>query len=205
MKKFLKRANRGLILSAAAAAGVAVFTLADNAGFSKDKPELEALTRQYLEEVKKVNLAAPADRSALAKALINDYWCDTGEGYSMNGALKDEMLDYIENYQDSASVTDYVDVERSLNVEKNGFRSAKATVEYDVSMEMDPLSREYQILGLESGYYYYGDLTGTAEQAQDGSSAGTVNKNLTVNLYFYEKDGEWKLGTADAANREMEG
>lgn len=205
MKKFLKRANRGLILAAAAAAGVAVFTLADNAGFSKDKPELEALTRQYLEEVKKVNLAAPADRSALAKALINDYWCDTGEGYSMNGALKDKMLDYIENYQDSASVTDYVDVERSLSVEKNGFRSARATVEYDVSMEMDPLSREYQILGLESGYYYYGDLTGTAEQAQDGSSAGTVNKNLTVNLYFYEKDGEWKLGTADAANREMEG
>ncbi len=48
-------------------------------------------------------------------------------------------------------------------------------------------------------------MTGTAEQAQDGSSAGTVNKNLTVNLYFYEKDGEWKLGTADAANREMEG
>lgn len=202
MKKFLRRANRGLLLAAVAAAGVAVFTMADNAGFDKDKPKLEALTREYLEEVKQVNLAAPADRQALAKALINEYWCETGERYSMNGALKDEMISYIDSVSETADVTDYVDVERSLTVKKNGFRSAKATIQYDVSMEMDPLTDQYQILGLERGYYYYGSSAETAAQAENGSTAGTVNKNLTVTLYFYEKDGEWKLGTADAANAE---
>lgn len=202
MKKILRRANRGLILAAAAAAGVAVFTLADNAGFDKDKPKLEALAREYLDEVKQVNLAAPSERQALAKTLINEYWCETGERYSVNGALKNEMLNYIDYAPETANITDYVDVERSLTVKKNGFRSAKATIEYDVSMEMDPLTPEFQILGLESGYYYYEDFTGTAAQAEDGSTAGTVNKKLTVNLYFYEKDGKWKLGTADTANTE---
>lgn len=202
MKKFLKRANRGLLLAAVAAAGVAVFTLADNAGFDKDKPKLETLVREYLNEVKQVNLAAPADRQALAKALINEYWCETGERYSMNGVLKDEMLNYIDSVSETADVTDYTDVERSLTVKKNGFRSAKAIIQYDVSMEMDPLAGGYQILGLESGYYYYGRAAGTTAQEEDGSTAGTVNKNLTVTLYLYEKDGEWKLGTADAANAE---
>lgn len=204
MKKFLKRANRGLILAACAAAGVAVFTLADSAAFAEDQPKLEELTREYLEEVKKVSLSDADDRTARAKALVDGWWCDTGESYSANGALKDEMLSYIENAQEQPEITGFSEVERSLRVTKNGFGSAKAVVEYDVSMELDPVSNSYQILGLESGYYSWGDA-GAAKALPGESTKGTLNKSLALNLYFYEKDGEWKLGCADAAEAGMEG
>ena len=61
-----------MILAIVAVLCVAVYVLVDNARFKEAKPEIEQAVRQYMEEIKTVNLAAPQERIARTQELLEN-------------------------------------------------------------------------------------------------------------------------------------
>lgn len=200
MKRFLRRANRGLILAALILVGVIIYVLVDNAQFKSAEPEIQRQVKQYLEEVKTVNLKDMDAKVDAARELVEKYWCDGSSGLSDSGLKMDrqEALEYLKQVEaqggDHKQVTDYTDVVRSVNVVKNGPGCAKATVAYDVSMGFNQEVGEegYRIYGLQGdSYYYYG--SGIQSQ-EDGFK---ISGSYVFEFLLYEKDGGWKIGSVD--------
>lgn len=50
-KKQLKKTNRGLVLALILILGVAIFTIVDNINFKKEKPEIEQVITDYIDEM----------------------------------------------------------------------------------------------------------------------------------------------------------
>ena len=91
MKKFFKHANRGVILAIVAVLCVAVYVLVDNARFKEAKPEIEQAVRQYMEEIKTVNLAAPQERIARTQELLEKYWTESQDNGYYFGYTKEDV------------------------------------------------------------------------------------------------------------------
>ena len=82
MKRFWKRANRGLVLAAVILAGLVIFIQIDQYQFKSSKPEIEQMTREYLEMEKN-----GADLMELEKFTLGSLKKAVFEGDTKNGSL----------------------------------------------------------------------------------------------------------------------
>ena len=136
MKKFFKHANRGVILAIVAVLCVAVYVLVDNARFKEAKPEIEQAVRQYMEEIKTVNLAAPQERIARTQELLEKYWTESQDNGYYFGYTKEDVRNYLayrERYAaNDPEIVDYTEVLKDISISQNGPKGAKIRAGYSV-------------------------------------------------------------------------
>ena len=191
MKKFLKTVNRGVILAVFAAACVAVYVGVETARFRSEKPEIEQMVEQYLEEVRKINLAAPEEREQKTRELLEKSWTGTDQnGY--RGFEKSDMLWYLdqqtENIGREPAVIYYTALVKNLTVLQNGPGGARALADYSASLEMSAEDPVYPVYGIGASDGCYTSCV----QASD--ETGTVqNMECSLEFYLEHTQGQWKI------------
>lgn len=197
MKRFLRKMNRGLILAALILVGVVIFVTVDNARFKRSKPAIQKQVEAYLEEVKRVNLEPAEEKVDQAKELLEQYWCDGSNGMNMSYSQmsKEDGIAYLKRVKeqggDRNQVLDYIDMIRSVDIVKNGPGCAKAVVFYEASIgfEKEQGDGGYPIYGLQGDGYYSSE----AKKEDDKH----INVSYSLSFLLYEKDGQWKISSAD--------
>ena len=192
MKKFLKHVNRGIILAFLAVLCVAGYVVFDNARFKSAKPEIEQAVQQYMEEIRSVNLAAPGERIAKTRELLEKYWTKPqGNGYY--GYTKTDMQDYLAYRESYASgdptVTDYTDVLKDVSISQNGPHGAKVVAQYSVSLEMSREDLIYPVYGLSAW-----DGSFLSSRPADNGTDVVQSFDYQVQISMYQEDGQWKIG-----------
>ncbi len=193
MKKFFKHANRGVILAIVAVLCVAVYVLADNARFKEAKPEIEQAVRQYMEEIKTVNLAAPQERIARTQELLEKYWTESQDNGYYFGYTKEDVRNYLayrERYAaNDPEIVDYTEVLKDISISQNGPKGAKIRAGYSVSLEMSREDLLYPVYGLSGE-----DGSFVSSQPSGNGTNVVQNFDYTVEITMYQDGGQWKIG-----------
>ena len=193
MKKFFKHANRGVILAIVAVLCVAVYVLADNARFKEAKPEIEQAVRQYMEEIKTVNLAAPQERIARTQELLEKYWTESQDNGYYFGYTKEDVRNYLayrERYAaNDPEIVDYTEVLKDISISQNGPKGAKIRAGYSVSLEMSREDLLYPVYGLSGE-----DGSFVSSQSSGNGTNVVQNFDYTVEITMYQDGGQWKIG-----------
>ena len=192
MKKFLKHANRGVVLAAVAVLCVAVYVMVDNARFKSAKPRIEQAVQQYMEEVKAVNLAAPKDRVARTRELLEKYWTkpQVNGYYAYTKEDIQEYLSYREGYAAAdPAITEYTDVLKDIAISHNGPKGAKVVAQYSASLEMSREDLFYPIYGLSAW-----DGSFLSSQTAENGTDVVQSIDYEVEISMYQEDGQWKIG-----------
>ena len=190
MKKFFKHANRGVILAIVAVLYVAVYVLVDNARF---KEEIEQAVRQYMEEIKTVNLAAPQERIARTQELLEKYWTESQDNGYYFGYTKEDVRNYLayrERYAaNDPEIVDYTEVLKDISISQNGPKGAKIRAGYSVSLEMSREDLLYPVYGLSGE-----DGSFVSSQPSGNGTNVVQNFDYTVEITMYQDGGQWKIG-----------
>lgn len=193
MKKFFKHANRGVILAIVAVLCVAVYVLADNARFKEAKPEIEQAVRQYMEEIKTVNLAAPQERIARTQELLEKYWTESQDNGYYFGYTKEDVRNYLayrERYAaNDPEIVDYTEVLKDISISQNGPKGAKIRAGYSVSLEMSREDLLYPVYGLSGE-----DGSFVSSQPSGNGTNVVQNFDYTVEITMYQDGEQWKIG-----------
>lgn len=193
MKKFFKQANRGVILAIVAVLCVAVYVLADNARFKEAKPEIEQAVRQYMEEIKTVNLAAPQERIARTQELLEKYWTESQDNGYYFGYTKEDVRNYLayrERYAaNDPEIVDYKEVLKDISISQNGPKGAKIRAGYSVSLEMSREDLLYPVYGLSGE-----DGSFVSSQSSGNGTNVVQNFDYTVEITMYQDGEQWKIG-----------
>lgn len=184
MKRFFKRVNRGLVLAAVILVGLVIFIQIDQYQFKSSKPEIEQMTREYLEKVKENNQLEPKERMEKTRLLLTEYWEESNA--NTLGVPKRTMENYLDSIQenDYAKLDGYADRINSIEVKKGGPRAASVSVDYEVTLSGSQQVSSYGIYGLETSWH------GSME-AGTGESSDSRVYELTLQM-TQEKDG-WKI------------
>lgn len=193
MKKFFKHANRGVILAIVAVLCVAVYVLVDNARFKEAKLEIEQAVRQYMEEIKTVNLAAPQERIARTQELLEKYWTESQDNGYYFGYTKEDVRNYLayrERYAaNDPEIVDYTEVLKDISISQNGPKGAKIRAGYSVSLEMSREDLLYPVYGLSGE-----DGSFVSSQPSGNGTNVVQNFDYTVEITMYQDGGQWKIG-----------
>ena len=191
MKKFLKTVNRGVILAVLVIVCVAVYVAVENAGFRSEKPEIEQMVQQYLEEVRAINLASPGEREQMTRELLEKYWVSTEQnGYY--GFDKKDMIRYLDQQSErigrEPEISNYTALVKNLAVSQNGPGGAKVGADYSASLEMSEEDLIYPIYGIGASEGYF---TSSAP-SQDG--VGYVQSvECRLEIVLCQSEGQWKI------------
>lgn len=191
MKKFLKTVNRGVILAILVMICTAVYVSVENARFRSEKSEIEQTARQYLEEVREINLAAPGDREKMTRELLEKNWISTEQnGYY--GFDKRDMVWYLEyqaeNSKSEPEITDYTALVKDLTVSQNGPGGAKVEADYSASLEMSEETPGYPIYGIGASEGYFD----SSAPSQDGTGY-VQNTEGRLEMILKQSEGQWKI------------
>lgn len=147
MKKFLRKANRGLILGGALIIGVTAYVAVDLNRFKEEKPIIEQTLKEYADAVEKFNITpdkyreynitlGTEDSQKIAadwQAIIDEYWIDKKilendifYAYDDKSYLEKSVNYYIENKQ-RGYVTDISIDLTDCKIKKDGPNAAVMT------------------------------------------------------------------------------
>ncbi len=202
MKKFWKRANRGLILGGALILGVAVYEIIDYSRFANGKDEMSSVISGYITDLSNASLATgdlaeydhektDEEKAALYQKLssvIKTYWTDTHDGDNLYCYKKDMLLSVYEVAYDTwypGYVTEYSVNLSNLSFTKNGPNAALFSVHAQFVVETygscefaTPTGYDYTDYDTETSEDEYSDY----ESEYDESDLGiTVTVDSTDN------------------------
>ncbi len=207
MKKFLRKANRGLILGGALVIGVTVYVIADLNRFKDEKPVIEQTIAEYADAVEKFNITPEQYRQYNIKynkedsqkqisefyQFADEYWIDSSEAnvdifsyYIDKDAFKNSMRDLVENKtrgyitEFSVDMTDY-------KINKNG--PDGAAVECTANIYF--VGAENSAVITPSGYDMYYSYYDPESPVEPKVMQTSFSQQCT---FFLEKESEgWKI------------
>lgn len=189
MKKFLKKANRGLILGAFALVSMIIYIIVDYSSFSNEKPQIKETVENYIGGAYEV--LEQNDYEALNEH-IKASW--TGEPVITTGYFEDKesMLTLYEHLQADKQTGEYGEITYSIeemSIKKSGPNMACVTVNYSVSMEADCKADLVEpFCSFASNWFYSGeesDVIYIYDIEYEGS------------IYLRKEDGQWKIAQSD--------
>lgn len=147
MKKFLKRANRGLILAALLLAGFVIFVIADTSAFKKNKPQIETAVNGYLDTLSECAVTAESkeDFQKNYDSLIADYWspdCPRGDnfwGITVSGVKNefDSMSEEIYSGKYKGKITKWNARPYNFKIVKSGTGYATVSFSCEITAEFE--------------------------------------------------------------------
>ncbi len=170
MKKFWKRANRGLILGGVLILGVSVYEIIDYSRFANGKDEMSSVISGYITDLSNASLATgdlaeydhektDEEKAALYQKLssvIKTYWTDTHDADDYYYYKKDMLLSVYEVAYDTwypGYVTEYSVNLSNLSFTKNGPNAALFSVDAQFVVETYGSCEFATPTGYDNSYY----------------------------------------------------
>lgn len=211
MKKFLKKTNRGLLLSAIVLAVLVIYVIADYFSFQSQKDTINQVVINYYNEIYDGNIevsGASAENYDKFKNIIEKYWTDA-ESSSEWSIKKSDMMNFYNNVSNNTDVVfDISDVNISISnikVKKIGPGYASVTLSFSVSATgmsdsffMTP-SNCRKLSEDEEYYYDYEEYDVEPDENEEKPYLGTLKYNVTDAIVeLHKEDGTWKICSIDA-------
>lgn len=210
MKNFLKRANRGLILGAVVLVGFIAFVITDTARFKKNKPQIEAGIRSYVDALAECAVTPDSKEEFQEKnnELVNSCWCsdaDSGTNYQYGTNISSyrSQLQYVadesfSNKKDTGKVTGWKANLHDFNITKSGGKFAKVDFYCDITADFvgDPYLISPSDIIKISDYAYYGD--DAHEAAIKSNQPQKMSTTIEYVAQMKEIDGKWKIARIDS-------
>lgn len=196
MKKFLKKANRGVLLAGFALFLLVIYIYVDYSGFSEEQPKIQETVENYIEDFYKE--LSENDYEGIYK-LVDEYWSDelimlgNNRYYEDKEALSQFFEENI-NYKHKDKYGETSCTINILTVSKLGPGMAKARVNYSAEME----------LGADT--YYHSPFLSYKESGY-GYDEENNNRYIYTVVYQFEiclrkVDDEWKLVQATGSEQD---
>lgn len=187
MKKFFKRANRGLLLGGVILLVLIVYIIVDYSRFSSEKDTIKKQIESYMDSF--LTCLEANDYEAVLK-LVNDNW--TGKAVMNNYYFYDisDITAAVKNAKEQAStenpkyIYDVSDADyriTSTSIKKAGPNMATVTLKYTITLSSN-LSLDL-ILPFQE-FYGYGD---------DDTTRYSCVFEGEYTLYMYKENGTWKF------------
>lgn len=226
MKKFMKKANRGLLLTAVVLTVMIIYVLADYISFQSEKETINDTVNQYFTDIYQINTTADGDSENHKKEITNiidSYW--TYEKPSIDWCTtKSDMLNNVKYMFEDLKLEniwlyDVSEVDFNINglkVQKAGPGYAKVTLNYTASITgkagsyvitpSNYRSLDYTYSDQVYAIYDYNDIvennlsTEKQEQlTQLQSKVGTLKYSVQeASIELHKEDGKWKICGFDA-------
>lgn len=208
MKKFLKKTNRGIILSAICLVILVIYVSVDYITFSTQKDTIRQTTENYINDVLKTNSESVDlnKHRELITDILNNYWTD--KHYSSSGSTISGMKATLDSTLDADnSLFDIKDASgsvQSIKISKAGPKIASANIKYTVDIVGKETSTVFTpgtictLSDYNNDYYDDG-----SEDSQDSNNASTndyykVNCTCEGTIYYTYESGKWKISTWDS-------
>ena len=189
MKKFLKKTNRGIILSAICLVILVIYVSVDYITFSTQKDTIRQTTENYINDVLKTNSESVDlnKHRELITDILNNYWTD--KHYSSSGSTISGMKATLDSTLDADnSLFDIKDASgsvQSVKISKAGPKIASANIKYTVD-----------IVGKETSTVF---TPGTICTLSDyNNDYYKVNCTCEGTIYYTYESGKWKISTWDS-------
>lgn len=196
MKKFLKRANRGLLLGGAILIALIIYIVIDYSRFNSEKSTIKNQIESYMDSF--FDCLENCDYEALSK-LVNDNW--TGKAVMSDYYFTDiadmsygikciANLMSNEDIKNNYKVSDVTYRITSNSVKKAGPNMASVNLKYTITLSNNP-SMDLALPFGSYGSYGYDD------DSLSGGNQYTCIFEGEYTLYMYKEDGTWKFSQSN--------
>ena len=189
MKRFLKKANRGLLLGAFALISLIIYIVVDYVSFSNEKTQIKETVENYIGGVYE---ALEQDDYEALNEHIKALW--TGEPVITTGYFEDKesMLTLYEHIQADKPTSEYGEITYSIeemSIKKSGPNMACVTVSFSTSMENGCNANLVEPFCSYTSCWFYTEEENDARYIYDVEYEGSI--------YLRKEDGEWKIAQSD--------
>lgn len=211
MKKILKKANRGLLLSAVVLSILTIYVIADYVSFQSQKDTINQVIINYYDEICKTNVepdALSAAHHEKVKDIIQTYWSDADTSLNWSTTKSDMMNFATELFTGDDIVYDITDVDyktQNIKIKKTGPGYASVTLKYTTSItgmsDSHILTPSNLRVMSDSSEDYYEDVEtaiDTPESSENISQKGILTYSANVTIELHKDNGEWKICAIDA-------
>lgn len=189
MKKFLKKANRGLILGAFALISLIIYIVVDYSSFSNEKIRIKEAVENYIGGF--YDTLELDDYKAL-EMFVKDSWASEpvmNLGYYED---KESMLTLFESIESEKPTSEYGEITFSMDemtIKKCGPNMALVTIKYSAEIEYGCNADIIEPLYPYISYWYYSEEKDDKRYIYDMDFEGSI--------YLRKEDGEWKIAQSD--------
>lgn len=210
MKKFLKKANRGIILACIISFIVVVYVAIDYISFASEKSKVNDTVTNYYTEILELNTKYKEwskDSKDAFYELVDNYWSDAKSSLdwcTKKGSFMDEISYLFDDDNAVLNVSSAKCNIQNTKIKKIGPGYASVTFSYNVSV--DGLSTSYfvtpsTIRSLSETdiepYYDYDDMEHNNQQNTEGKN-GTLTYSADATIQLHKENGKWKIIAIDA-------
>lgn len=209
-KKFLKRANRGLILGLVLLIGLSIYIAVDETRFRKEKPGISQMMNEYLEDIAKFGIfpeeyqqagktipkEAKEAKLQENKQVIEKYWgTDFSESWQMKKAdFTREMESMVEENSNGGGFISKLTTKptKEPSIKKNGPNAAIVSFDYTLVVEYTG----NVVVNLPTNTMYTSDMSeGSGEEQLKQKKRLTLEGDASMELE--KQNGEWKIVRGD--------
>lgn len=218
MKKFFKKANRGLLLSAIVLLVVIIYIVADYVSFNSQKSTIRDVVENYYKDIYSLNTlkGGKSDETCKkTKDVIDKYWSDADSSLSWATYKNQLMSDAVNMFDktDTSTVFDNSAAEyniQELKISKSGPSYALITISYSASITGKSNSNAITVAGMRTLYDAEDedDESSNDENINDNensadnkveSKEGTLNySSKDAYIELHKESGKWKICAIDA-------
>lgn len=194
MRRFLKKANRGLLVGAFALILLVIYVIVDYSSFSNEKPKIKETLENYI-----TNFYAELSTNDYegVKEIVIDSWTDEPVdtfGYyydDKDGILS--VIDEAKGYSNAGKYSNNSVAIESISIKKSGPGMALAKVKFEAAIEY---GWEGDFIDPFTSYatYLCADIADKEDQRY------TYELDYECEVYLLQVDGEWKLSQASCWN-----
>lgn len=192
----LRNINRGLVLGAVLAAGVACYTVYDNTTFKKSKPDIEKAVDSYVSAMTQSNVG-PQDK-------VSKQWCDLLDNYFTDAKSPSEYAETKASIYNSAVtfnshgekgeiISAEYDI-KGISISKSGADGANVTVSYNVCYNVSMGDPTYLstsgLTTMDSGNY-----TSSDDYSPSTEPYKAIFSCDTAELYMVRTSDGWKIAS----------
>ncbi|MGN1481541.1 hypothetical protein [Porcipelethomonas sp.] len=201
MKKFFKKANRGLLLGGIVLVGFIAFVITDTISFKKNKPVIEDEIKSYVNSLESIAVTKDLSSNLLEKninELISEYWTFSNEKnesyyYGVNqNEFKNNLEDITSEQEDGVWVSKWTAKVGEVSISKAG--PGFAQVSFDCQIVAEFSGNAYLLTPCDAMtmdcYAYYGESV--------PSTLSRISVDGTYEATMTQKDGKWKICCVDA-------
>lgn len=203
MKRFLKKANRGLLMGAFALFLLVIYVVVDYSGFNDEKPKVKEAVEDYLDKF--YEKLSDNDYKGICE-LVEDTWSDKTVASEVFGYFDDKkkLSLFLENYANEKHSEKYgnclYEID-SMSVTKAGPNIAKVNFIYKATVEYGSSGSYLSPFEPYNSVWY---------NEEENDAVYEYEITYEVKAYLVKEDGTWKLTQcnswqADSMYHEKEG
>lgn len=208
MKKYMKHANRGLLLTAVVLVIMIIYITVDYIQFATQKSAIQDVANQYIEAVFETNLESKDPETAKDnyEGIINQYFTENGNTtyYLSKSSLLSDMEAMIQA-ESPVAVTEAECQIKSISVKKSGTGSSNVHIEYSGTFvgRGDSIVLSPGGIGVMSDYdEMFGGMYNEGVAAEDTEKKDYTKKYSfsyqgEANMSLKKENGTWKIASLE--------